>query len=329
MAVNHTETVDRVGLALVGVGEHARRNLLPAIAATRSVRLVGLSSRDEQVRTQEATRWKCRSYSSASAMLEDPEVDVVYVAVPVGLHAEYIRRSLRAAKHVWCEKSLAATKADWNDVLGEARSRNLALCEAHMFRFHPQFARVQALIAGGVLGRLRSITGRFGFPHMQPQNCRYSRELGGGALLDAGAYVFAAARLLYESLPTDIFATLERDTGYEVDTGGAALLRFGGGEHAHLEWGFGRCYTNEISAWGEDGKLCVDRAFSKPPDLSTTITLVTPNGTCRTESVSPANHFTAMLDAFADTVTVVGARQREWTEVERQGRLLFGFAHNA
>ncbi len=313
----------RIGIGLVGVGSHARRNLLPTMAASDVVNLVGVSSRNAASRDSAAADWACRAYASFDEMLDDSAVAVVYISVPVGLHSEHALRALEAGKHVWCEKSLTATEDQWRRLLARARTLDLSLCEAYMFRFHPQFSRLRQLVAEGAIGRLRNLTARFGFPHLPRDNCRYSPTLGGGALLDAGGYPLAAARKLARSMPLDVCALLESDAGYEVDTAGSALMRFSGGEHAHLEWGFGRTYINEITMWGDGGTIHVDRAFSKPPDLVTTITIHDTKALPRKESIPPANHFSIMLAAFAETVTGRAAREREWTEVEQQGQVLF------
>src|SRR5689334_10949811 len=97
------------GVAVIGAGEHARRNTLPALARADGSRLVGLFGRNGATAQEQAQRYGCKSYGDAGEALDDPEVAIVYVALPVGLHADAAHAALRAGKHVWCEKSLASS----------------------------------------------------------------------------------------------------------------------------------------------------------------------------------------------------------------------------
>lgn len=292
---------DTITLAVVGVGEHARRNILPALQGCELVELRGLYELDEKVRAEAATKYGVRDYASVDELLADDDVDAVYIAVPTGLHAKFGRQALEAGRHLWCEKSLCSNWDDWRRLVELGRSKRRAVFECFMFPHHAQFKSIQEHIAAGTIGAVRSVTARFGFPHLGPENFRYKKELGGGALLDAGAYPLCAARVLLGRLDV-LGSAVETEPGYEVDTGGSALLRSQSGVHAHLEWGFGRAYRNELEIWGEEGILYAGRVFSKPPTLETTLHLRMQSGDERDETVGPCNHFTVMFDAFAAAV---------------------------
>lgn len=309
-----------VGVALVGVGSHARRNALPALAACEAVRLVGVHGRDPGRRAEEARRWGCEDYPTLDALLADARVEAVYVALPVGLHAEACARSLAAGRHVWCEKSLAATLGEAAALLELARASDLALCECFMYRHHEQFARLRERLRGGAIGPLKAITARFGMPHLAPDNVRYSRALGGGALLDLGCYTLNIARALSGAPLRSAHAALEREGGYEVDTGGAALLRFDGGLTAQLSWGFGRHYRSEVEVWGEGGTLSAQRAFSKPAALATALVAQLQAGGREEETIAPHDHFVAMFRDLAAALDSPEARAAHRREADEQAR---------
>jgi predicted dehydrogenase len=310
-----------VGVAVVGVGDHARRNALPALAAVDAVRLVGVHSRDPARRAEAAQRWSCSDFPTYEALLADPRVEAVYVALPVGLHAAAAAAALAAGRHVWCEKSLTAALPEALRLLDAARAADLALCECFMFRHHAQLARVRALLREGAVGRVRSLTARFGVPHLAAGNVRYDRALGGGALLDLGCYPLSAARALLGE-PAEVAASSHRDEGYAVDTAGAALLRFGGGATALLDWGFGRAYRNEIEVWGDAATLSVERAFSKPATLATALVTRPAAGERREETVAADDHFAAMFRALAGAVREPAERARHRDEAEAQARAM-------
>ena len=319
---------EKLRLAVLGVGEHARRNILPAIRGCERVALHGLFDLDEKVKLDAAEQYGARAYPSADELFADDEVDAVYIAVPTGLHAELGERALEAGRHLWCEKSFCANWDDWQRLVDLARSKRLAAFECLMFPHHAQFRRILQHLADRTIGAVRSVTARFGFPHLKPENFRYHKRLGGGAVLDAGAYPLCAARILLGKVET-VDALIETEPGYEVDTAGSALLGAPSGAHAHLEWGFGRAYRNEIEIWGQQGTLYAGRVFSKPPTLETTLHFQMQNGEERDETVEPCNHFTVMLDAFAEAVQageVETFTQATWDQGELLSRVA---AHNS
>lgn len=309
-----------VGVAVWGVGDHARRNLLPAIAGTSAVRLVGVWSRDSAVREAEATRHGCRAFPSESVMLADPAVEAVVVATPPGLHREHGLAVLSAGKHLWCEKPLSHRLDDAAALIDESRKRERALIELVAYQRHPQFVRLRALIADGAIGQVRSLVARFGFPHMRPENIRYRPELGGGALADNGFYPISAALAILTGEPVTVSARIGADPGYAVDTFGAALIGFASGETAILEWAFGRHYRNEIELWGETGSIFVMPAFSKPATIPPRIVVRTQAGE-RTVEIEPANQFVAVIERAAATIRDPGRWQGAREDALARARL--------
>jgi NDP-hexose-3-ketoreductase len=255
-------------------------------------------------------------------MLADPAVDAVYVATPTGVHDEHIAAALAAGKHVWCEKSLTSDPAAAVRRVAQARAADLALCEGFMFRHHPHRARVAALLPA--IGPIASLGARFGIPHLDPANFRYAQAQGGGALLDVGCYPLAAALALLEGPLEVVAADLIAAPGYEVDTEGWAVLRAAGGARAHLEWGYGLGYRNELSIWGRTGSLETQRFFSKLPDHEPVIDVIDGSGARRSEVAPALDAFVAMFTAFAATVADAEARRREWDDALAQARLMAG-----
>ncbi len=303
----------RVGVAVWGLGEHARRNIVPAFRTTKEAHLVGVLSRDTELSSVIAQQEGVRSYPNAAAMLGDGAVEAIYLAVSTGLHARLGQTVLEAKRHLWCEKPLAATESERETLLDMGTDFGVAVYEAAMFQYHPQFQRLLQLVHEEEIGRLVSVTARFGFPHLDAGGFRYSKH-GGGALLDAGYYPVAAALGLMSGLIDVRGAVVGREAGYDVDTFGAALLSSSEGASGFLDWGFGRGYRNEIELWGTQGTIFVERAFSKPADLDTSIRIRTGSGE-RVEQTGAANQFSRMLDEFA-SATAAG----NWTELSSRVR---------
>ena len=168
-------------VALVGVGSHARRNVLPAFGDAPGVDLVGVFSRDEAARGQASAMYAVRSFATAEAMLTARDVDAIYVCTPVGTHGEWIHRALDAGKHVICEKTLVESPKQTEAVLAHAEQLGLAVLEAFMFEHHPQWEVLRDAMTNGPMRGAHSLTARFGFPHLDPADVRYRADLGGGS----------------------------------------------------------------------------------------------------------------------------------------------------
>lgn len=289
----------KIGVAVWGLGEHARRNIVPAFRECDTAVLRGVSTRDRVVLQEVATLEGIRAYENPNEMLDDEAVGAVFLSVPTGLHGELGHQVLQAGRHVWVEKPLGRTGDDARALIEHGREQRLGVFEAAMFEHHPQFKRVAEIVASGRLGRIASVEARFGFPHLDHHGFRYSEHLGGGAILDAGFYPLATARHLLSGGLEVVGAAIEYQEGFEVDTGGSAVFRDEHGAHGFFEWGFGRAYRNEVHVWGEDGSLVAKRVFSKPPTLDTSIILHMQSGDIVDEVIPSANHFALMLDAFA------------------------------
>ena len=311
-----------IGVGVWGLGRHAQRNILPAIKACASTLLVGVTTRDQDVAHDVAHQYQCHAWPTPEDMLSDSEVDAVYVATPTGLHYTHGLRVLQAGKHLWCEKAITQTLSEAQELSRQSRRRDLALCEALMYLYHPQFSAISHLIADGSFGNVLSVRSQFGLPHLEQPGFRYNRELGGGALLDVAPYPLSAAIKLLGPGLTVMKSFVGRASGFDVDTHGYALLSTNAGTCVFLEWGYERAYKNEISIWGERSSLHSDLIFSKPPDYSPTLFLRDKNGGVEHVRIDPADSFALMFSAFSNAVLDPARRDDLREEIEMRARYL-------
>ena len=213
---------------ILGTGR-VTRWLIAALRASARNEVVGAASRTP-ARAQEFTReWALpRAFGSYEAMLDDPDIDVVYNALPNHLHAEWTIAAARRGKHVLCEKPLALTPGDVDRMADAARSAGVVVAEAFMYRHHPQTERVKDLVEGGAVGALRLVRGSFTFTLTRTDDVRLDPAKGGGSLWDVGCYPVSYARLLAGAEPVDVFGWQALGpTG--VDEAFAGQLRFAPG----------------------------------------------------------------------------------------------------
>jgi dTDP-3,4-didehydro-2,6-dideoxy-alpha-D-glucose 3-reductase len=291
----------KIKIAAWSIGEHAQRNILPALLNTTKLELKGLYSRNKSNLKELSNEYGCKAYSSSLDMLGDLDLDAIYISSPNSLHFDQIMASLKHGKHVIVEKSALATISEANKVLKYAGDNGLIVMEAFMFRFHQQFESLKRLMESEKYGKVNFIEASFGFPHLEKENIRYSSMLSGGALNDAGAYTISAILSLLGHDSVLEYSLLETERGFDVDTSGLAVFKKSGAK-AVCKWVFGASYLNEIKIWSEHGHVLVERAFSKPSSFDTKI-IVTHNGKLVEEVISGHdNHFVNMFDYFAEIV---------------------------
>ena len=165
-----------------GLGRHAVKNILPALASMDELTLYGLCSRNENIVFRNAKQWNCKAWTDVDQMLSDPHLDIVYLATPIGLHAEQGMQVLKAGKHLWCEKPLTCDLDDTRKLTLLAEEKGLTLAESFMYLYHPQFKYLQRLVTEKRLGSVKTVTCRFGIPFLENPGFRYTRSLGGSAL---------------------------------------------------------------------------------------------------------------------------------------------------
>lgn len=216
-----------------------------------------MGSRDPGRARTLAAEFGCRAVEGYDAVLEDPEVEAVYIPLVNSLHREWGERALRAGKHVLCEKPLAVSVAEAESMAATARAAGRLLMEALMYRFHPRLAaQVEDLRAR----RLNSVSAWFGFRLVDGANYRLRPELGGGALLDVGVYGLSACRWLLGE-PDEVAAVAQvGPTGVDLTTG--AALRFPGGAAGFAWASIAAPESQALEAAGPSGTVRIPEPFT-------------------------------------------------------------------
>jgi D-xylose 1-dehydrogenase (NADP+, D-xylono-1,5-lactone-forming) len=239
---------------VLGAAWIADRAVMPAIAASSNGRLVAIASRDEgRARALAARHGVARVAASYEAVLEDPEVEAVYIPLVNSLHREWTLRALGAGKHVLCEKPLGMDAGEAEEMGAAARAAGKHLMEGFMYRFHP---RMRAFVAG--VREPVHVHATFGFPLDEPGNPRLDKALGGGALLDVGCYTVSVARWILGE-PEEVVA-LARVEGVDMTVGG--VMRFPGGGMATLWASFESPEVQELIVVSRAGSVRLEQPFT-------------------------------------------------------------------
>ena len=207
-----------------------------------------------------------KAYGSYEEMVNDPKVDVVYIATPHSYHFEHTLLCLNHKKAVLCEKAFALNSKEVAQMIAASKENNTFLMEAFWVRFKPKFNKVKELIASEDLGKLKLLKSDFFFKaNFNPNSRLFDLELGGGSLLDIGIYpVFTSLMLLGK--PTQIKAIPQLcSTGTEVKI--TILLTYENGAIAILNSGLDADYKNDSEITFEKGHLKYQRFDNTPIEL--------------------------------------------------------------
>ena len=308
-----------VALGVYGIGKHACRTILPAIAVSETVRLAGIASRDIEVLRAQSNYWNCRAWPSVNEMLCEPEVDAVMVSTPTPSHYSDGVAVLRAGKHLWSEKALACTFEESEALVELSRRKKLGLCLSCPPLYHPQFEVLTTLIREEQLGAIRSVSASFAFPSTRDLGAKVN---AGGALLDIGFYPLGVPTFLFDEEPVLEGCSAIGQDDNNTDLVGAALLRYPNlGIHHSAIWGYGSDYINEIKIIGETGIVLASPAFSKPSHLPQGLELRRQNIT-EIIPIDECNQFAQMLGDFALTLTSTEAQERLRKQALKHQRLI-------
>ena len=285
------------------VGKYAQASrLLPGLE------LIAIASRDgARAQAAAAKLGIPQAYGGYEQLLADPRVDAVIVALHNGLHCEWTCRALAAGKHVLCEKPLACSACEAEQMFAAAHANQRWLLEAFMYRFHPQMPEVFRRVRAGEVGRVLQINSHRMSQGREPGNMRYRPEAGGGALLDIGCYCVSFSQAVAGGEPRHVTASAHFDPATGVDLTLTGTLVFKDAVSAQFCCSFESEPSYSAEIVGTTGRILIPNPWM-PPSWPSAITVVRAgqNETvCLTPSTAPAHVLTSFaleLAHFADCI---------------------------
>jgi xylose dehydrogenase (NAD/NADP) len=233
------------------------RLVIPPAQASEKVDLIAVASRDQARADEYASEWGIkRAYGSYEALLEDPDVEAVYISLPNSLHCPWSIRALDAGKHVLCEKPMSRREAEVAEAFDVADRTGLYLTEAFMYRHNPQTRKAVELVSDGAIGDLRAVRAAFSFGLDDATNVRLRADVDGGGLMDVGCYCVSGCRL-FAGEPVHVHGEqVVGSTG--VDVVFAGTMRFANDIVGEFDCGLSLPSRDELEVMGSDGSLFLD-----------------------------------------------------------------------
>ncbi|MGR9053767.1 MAG: Gfo/Idh/MocA family protein [Gammaproteobacteria bacterium] len=289
-------------------GARINQQLMPAIVEADNAELIAIASRRPGAAAETLARYApeqrhVETYDSLAALLDNDEIEAVYLPLANHEHAEWTLRALEAGKHVLCEKPMALNPEDIDAIEAAASRFNVKVMEGFMYRFHPQHARVKALIDSGVIGEVKTARSAFAFMMQPARLYRLALPIaqGGGAMWDIGCYAIHAARLPFGNQTPIAVTALSKLIESGADSACSGIIDFSDGKYAHFEFSFEHARRAEYEVIGTLGGLKCHNVWAKQADAPV-ISWWTESGQQEIETLPPSNHFRLEIEHFSDCV---------------------------
>jgi D-xylose 1-dehydrogenase (NADP+, D-xylono-1,5-lactone-forming) len=286
-------------LGVLGAARIARGAIIPAASRTDRVEVAAVATRggEKSAEVQRAAP-EAELFEDYGSLLENADVEAVYIPLPNSMHVEWTLRAIEAGKHVLCEKPFAPDAAGAERAIGAAADANLTLMEGFMYRLHPQMKRVSELLAEGTVGEVRQALAEFGHRLDDPEDVRGVGSLGGGSLGDVGCYCVSGLRLAFGGEPRQVsaFARFAQD---DADEELAGVLEFERGLGI-ISCSISSARRERMEIVGTDGRISLDAPFRA--DKAGATMLITSGGEPSTESFDASDPYRAELEEFAAAI---------------------------
>ncbi|WP_298738392.1 Gfo/Idh/MocA family oxidoreductase [uncultured Chitinophaga sp.] len=240
---------DRLGVALVGLGYYSTDLLAPALQQTRHCYLAGIVTGTPS----KAEAWKKKynipdkniyDYGNFDQIANNPDIDVVYVVLPPSMHKEYTIRAANAGKHVWCEKPMAITAQECQEMIDACRKNKRSLAIGYRLQHEPNTQEYRRIVKQQLLGKVKQVDCAAGYRDNRTNHWKQQKALGGGVMYDMGVYAIQGARLGSGMEPVAVVSAKTSTTRPEIYKNGldettVAALEFPGGVLANIKTSFG------------------------------------------------------------------------------------------
>jgi glucose-fructose oxidoreductase len=240
---------DKLGVALMGLGYYATDLLAPALQQTKNCYLAGIITGTPS----KAEAWKQKynipekniyNYQNFDQIANNPDIDVVYVVLPPSMHKEYVVKAANAGKHVWCEKPMAITVQECQEMIDACRKNKRTLAIGYRLHHEPNTIEYRRIVNQKLLGKVQKLSCAAGYFDPRTDHWKQKKEMGGGVMFDMGVYAIQGARLGTGMEPLSIVTAKTSTTRPQIyknglDETAIATLEFPGGVLANIKTSFG------------------------------------------------------------------------------------------
>jgi D-xylose 1-dehydrogenase (NADP+, D-xylono-1,5-lactone-forming) len=320
-------TITKLRWGVLGVANITNR-LLPAFRKSAHAELRAVASRSPEKAEAAAKAASIPvAHGSYEALLDDPDIDAVYIPLPNTLHAEWTRRAAERGKHILCEKPLTPTAAEARELVAFCAARKVLLMDGFMWPHHPRTARLRKFLDDGGIGKVERVTAAFTYPlqPLEPSSIRLRSDLAGGSLLDVGCYPVYGIRWAFGAEPVRAWASARYLHGVDVEMSG--LVWLADGRVGAFDCGFTMALRGWLEITGTEGVVHIPDLWLPGPRA--TYTVRRPDRPDEEVAVEGEDQIVHMIDDFSRAVLHGDPLQPAPDEAVRTLRVLDALARSA
>ena len=293
----------KIKFGILSTANIAMTQVIPAMLKTKYCQVMGIASRSSKKAENAAKQFQLpKYYCSYQSLLDDMEIDAVYIPLPNHLHVEWAIKALRAGKHVLVEKPIALSSSEANRLKDESKKHpKLKIMEAFMYKHHPQWIKTKKMIDNGDIGILKVIQSSFSFFDNKPESIVNNKALGGGSLMDIGCYPISVARFLFDAEPIKILANIDYHPQFKVDSIASGILEFKEGYSTFFS-SIHLAYNQQVKIFGTTGIIEFDVPFNPSNTVPSKIFYTKNEQKPETIEFEICDQYTLQADAFASAI---------------------------
>lgn len=307
----------KIRWGIISTASIAKIQLIPAIFRSDNAEAAAIASRSAKVHEVAEALNIPKAYESYEELLDDPEIDAVYIPLPNHLHKEWVFKAAAKGKHILCEKPAALNAEEAEEMIEACLASNVKFMEAFMYQLHPQHVRVKEIMASGEIGDVKLIRSSHSF-HLENRtdDIRMDKSMGGGSIYDLGCYSIQAIRHLADAEPVEVRVVSGLDPETGVDMLASAYLVLDNGMTGIFDCSFDMVSRNEYEVIGTKGTIKVPFAFRPDINAGMGLIVVEASGMVRQEKVYgdlyrlEVEHFSSII--LNDSMPQITAESTIW-----------------
>ncbi|MCM3399532.1 Gfo/Idh/MocA family oxidoreductase [Oceanobacillus profundus] len=287
---------------ILSTAKIAQDQMLPAFMKAEKATVKAIASSNERVNDVSEKFGIQKVYSTYEELLDDPEIDAVYIPLPNKYHCEWVEKAAKKGKHILCEKPAALTVTETQKMIDICKENNVIFLEGFMYQFHPQHERVKEIIASGEIGEVKTMRASFSFLLEELDgNIRTNPTLGGGSLYDVGCYCLHSIGNILDLEVEKIFASCKMHPEFNVDLSIEGIIKLNNNVTALFDASMERTSRQYYELIGTNGTIEVPRAYLPNLYDGEGIINVSTNGKVRKEKIV-GNQYALQIEHFSKWV---------------------------
>ena len=292
----------KVRWGVLSTADIAQTQVIPAIIRSENAEVIGISSESGKAKDAATSFSIPKYYDSYEELLQDKEIESVYIPLPNHLHKTWAMEAARHGKHVLCEKPAGLTAAETKEMVDCCAENEVKFMEAFMYQFHPQHERVQEVITSGEIGEIKYMRASFSFfLEGREGNIRMKKDMGGGSLYDVGCYCIHAIRNVLHSEPIEVEAYAELDPKSGIDLTTIVYMKLENGLRVVFDCSFEMAFRQEYEVVGTKGRITVPGAFRPDANGDDGLIFIQSEQGIRTERVA-GDQYRLQIEHFSQAI---------------------------